>query len=265
MLIVGERINSSRKGIGEQLEARNAEFFRQLAIEQVANGADLVDVNCGTLVQGEEEALTWLVDVVQATVDKPLCLDSPNPKALAAALPRCKQRVMINSITGEKDRFEGVLPLVKEYKAQIVALCIDDSGIPDDDRKRLAVATALVDKLTTNGVPLDDIFIDPLVQPLSVNQQNGLAVIKTIAGVREKLPGVHIICGLSNVSYGLPLRKLINQAFLVLALGAGLDAVILDPMDKKMISLLQATRTLLGQDAYCRAYLQAVRQGKIEV
>lgn len=265
MLIIGERINTSRKGIAEPMAARDAAFFQDLAKQQVEAGADMVDVNCGTLIEGEPEGLAWLVETVQAAIDKPLCLDSPNPKALAAALAKCQKRAMINSITGEKDRFEGVLPLILEYKTQIVALCIDDSGIPADENKRLDVAMALVDRLTSAGVPAEDIYLDPLVQPISVNQQNGLAVTKTIRGIREKIPGVHVVCGLSNVSYGLPLRKLVNQSFLVLNLEAGLDAVILDPMDKRMMSLMYATRALLGQDAYCKNYLQAARKGIIEV
>ncbi|NLG84356.1 MAG: methyltetrahydrofolate cobalamin methyltransferase [Firmicutes bacterium] len=264
MLIIGERINTSRKAMAPAVAARDADFIRAEAKAQVEAGATLIDVNCGTFMAEEPELLAWLVETVQGAVEVPVCLDSPNPAALENALPRHKGRAMINSITAEKERWEKVLPLVLTYNTRVIALTMDDRGMPETAEERLKVAARLVENLVREGVKEDDIFIDPLVRPVSTGNQYAMVVYETIRRVREEFPRVHTVCGLSNVSFGLPARKLINQAFLVQTMAAGLDAVILDPLDKRLMSLLYAGELLLGRDEYAAGYLSAFREGKLE-
>jgi 5-methyltetrahydrofolate--homocysteine methyltransferase len=265
MLIVGELINTSRKAIKPAVETRDAAFIKEMAQKQVDAGADYVDVNCGTMVFDEEETMAWLVETVQSQVSAPLCLDSPNPKALEMGLSLVKNgQPMINSITGEKERFATILPLVLKYKAKIVGLCMDDSGMPETAADRLRIATQLVTDMVAAGVPEDDIYLDPLVHPVSTGDKAGLEVLETIHGIKQKYPKVHGICGLSNISYGLPNRKILNQAFMIQTMAMGMDGYILDPMDKAMMGFVYASQALLGQDEFCMKYLTAHRKGLYE-
>ncbi len=265
MFIVGERINTSRKAIGPAVESRDAEFIQKVAREQVEAGADFVDVNAGTLVDGEPDALAWLVETAQKAVDVPLCLDSPNPAALERALSVHRGKALINSITAEKERFAAVAPLVKKHGCSVVGLCMDDTGLPDSAATRVEIAGRLIADLGAMGIPEGDIYIDPLVRPVSTESNAALTVLETIASVRNRHREVHFICGLSNVSFGLPVRKLLNQAFLVLCMGAGLDGAILDPLDAGLMSLLRASEALLGRDDYCLRYIEAFRAGRLAV
>lgn len=264
MLIVGERINTSRKNITPAVESKDAEFIIDTARKQHEAGAGYIDVNAGTLVDREPEALLWLVKTVQGALDVPLTIDSPNPAAIKVALEAHKGQAMINSITAEKERYENILPLVKDYKTKVIALAMDDSGIPTTSEGRLKASRLLIDKLTSEGVALDDIYIDPLVYPISTGSHYGRAVLDTISAVRREYPGIHAICGLSNISHGLPVRKLLNQAFLVMCMTAGLDAAIIDPLDQRLMALVYASNALLGEDEYCAEYLAASRQGRFE-
>lgn len=265
VLIVGEKINTSRKGVGPAVKERNTDFIQELAKEQVANGADYVDVNCGTLIHEEPEALVWLVRTVQEVVDAPLCIDSPNPVAIEAALREHRGKALVNSITAEKERYDKIMPLIKEYGCSVVALCIDDEhGMPKDKDTRCIVAKNLVSKLVEDGIPVGNIHVDPLIQPISTSQDAGMMAFETISYVTKEFPGVHAICGLSNVSFGLPNRMLLNQTFLVMAMIMGLDGAILDPGNKKMMALLRAAEALLNKDDFCTNYLTAYREGKLE-
>ncbi|MGE5598318.1 MAG: methyltetrahydrofolate cobalamin methyltransferase [Bacteroidota bacterium] len=265
MLIIGERINTSRKAVAPAVGARDGDFVRGEARNQVEAGADYLDVNCGTFVQEEPELLEWLVRTVQSAADVPLCLDSPNPAALRRALAAHRGRALINSITAERDRWDKVLPLVKEYGARIIALTMDDEGMSESAEERFRVGAHLVENLTKNGVAPEDIFIDPLVRPVSTGTHYALVVYETILRIRREFPGVHTVCGLSNVSYGLPARKLVNQTFLVQAMQAGLDAAIVDPLDKRLMSLIYASELLLNRDEYAANFLSAFRQERLEL
>ena len=238
MIIVGEKINTSLKGITEAVKERNKEFIQNLAVNQSEQGANYIDVNCGTLINEEEEALPWLVEIVQEVVDKPCCIDSPNPLALEAALKVHKGTPMINSITLEKDRYEAVIKLVKEYKAKIVALAIDDNGISPESEKRVEIGCKLIENMHSEGIPYDDIYIDPLIQPISTDSNMGLVSLDTISGIKKAYPEVHFMCGLSNVSFGLPQRGLLNRTFIAMCMHAGLDGAVLDPNNKKMMSMI---------------------------
>lgn len=264
MIIVGEKINTSLKGITEAVKERNKEFIQNLAVNQSELGADYIDVNCGTLINEEEEALPWLVTVVQEVVDKPCCIDSPNPLALEAALKVHKGTPMINSITLEKDRYEAVIKLVKEYKAKIVALAIDDKGISPESEKRIEIGCKLIEDMHSEGVPYDDMFIDPLIQPISTDSNMGLVSLDTISGIKKAYPEVHFMCGLSNVSFGLPNRGLLNRTFIAMCMHAGLDGAVLDPNNKKMMSMIIAGEALLNKDRFTKKYLKAHRKGLLE-
>lgn len=269
MLIVGERINTSRKVKGEPVienavKGRDAEFCVDLARKQVEAGAHYVDVNAGTLLEGEPDAVEWLVETIQGAIDVPLAIDTPNPVAIERALKVHKGQAMINSITAEKDRYGSLLPLVKQYEAKVIALSMGDAGIPTDAEGRIAVARELVGNLLAEGVKPDNIYVDPLVYPIATGSTYGLAVLETIRLVKAEFPDVHISAGVSNVSHGLPSRKFLNQAFTVMCMTAGLDAAIIDPLDKQLMALIYASEALTGRDEYCAEYLTAAREGRFE-
>jgi len=263
MIIVGERINSSRAPIARALEAKDAAFIQREAALQVAAGADYVDVNAGALAKDEAAYLEWLVAVVQEAVDKPLCIDTPDPRAMAPALKRHRGKALVNSITAERERYQTVLPLVKGYRCGVIALCLSEAGMPGTTDEGVAIASRLIDALTSEGVPLGDIYIDPLVRPISVSYKAASVALETISQVMARYPGVHTICGLSNVSFGLPGRRLLNRAFAVLARQQGLDAAILDPCDRELMACLVAAEAMLGGDDYCMNYIRAYRTGKL--
>jgi 5-methyltetrahydrofolate--homocysteine methyltransferase len=267
MLIIGERINTSRKEVSPAVAARESSFVRTLARNQMEAGAAYIDLNCGTLGEQEPEGLEWLVTTVQAEVDAPLALDSPNPDAIRRAMrvyDAKSGRPMINSITAERDRYERILPLVLEYRAKVIALSMDDSGIRADSSERFNVAKELAARLLDAGVPADDIYLDPLTFPIGTGSETGLAMLGVIERLSQDLPGIHIIAGISNVSHGLPSRKLLNQAMTMLAMGRGLDAAIIDPLDRGLMALIAAAEALLGRDQYCRNYISLARQGRFK-
>ncbi|AOT68892.1 methyltetrahydrofolate cobalamin methyltransferase [Geosporobacter ferrireducens] len=265
MIIVGEKINTSLKGVTEAVINRDEKFIQELAKVQADGGADYIDVNCGTLINEEEVALPWLVRTVQQVVDLPCCIDSPNPKALEAALKVHKGKALINSITNENERFTQIGPLIGNYEAAIVALVIDDAfGMPKDADTRVQVGKELIEKLKIMGIRESDIFIDPLIQPISSSGEMGNIALDTILGIKESFQEVHFMCGLSNISYGLPKRGLLNATFLSLCMMAGLDGAILDPGNKRMMAMIYATEALLNKDKFAKKYLKAFRKGSLE-
>ena len=264
MLVVGERINSSRKAIESAIRDQDAEFIRREAKDQVEAGAHVIDVNTATLMEEEVEFLKWAVQLIRDSVDIPICIDSPNPVAMAEVLPLCKGKAMINSITAEAEQYARLIPLIQGHKPNVVGLCMDDRGMPDTAEDRIRIASALIGKLTNDGVSIEDIYIDPVVTPVSTDTRYGMAVLDAVEAIMKEFPGVHTVCGLSNVSYGLPHRKQVNQMFLVMAMTRGLDAVILDPCDKRIMANLITTMTLLGKDEFCTNYLKAFREGKFD-
>jgi 5-methyltetrahydrofolate--homocysteine methyltransferase len=265
MLIVGERINTTRKAMSEAVAGRRAEPVKEEAARQIEAGADTLDVNCGTVpAETEPETLAWLVEIVQAACDLPLCIDSPNPKALAAGLSVHRGKAMINSISGEKARYEQVLPLVKQYGASVVALGVDDRGIPEGRDRATEVASGLVSALLAEGVAADDIYFDPLVRSVATSQTAALESLALMRDLGVRFPGLHFISGLSNASYGLPERRHLNRAFAVLSIAAGLDAVIMDPLDATLVALIYATEVLANQDRFCMRYIDAFHRGRLK-
>ena len=266
MIIVGERINSTRKPIQPAMAARDEAFLLREAKEQWGAGSHYLDVNTATLLEGEAECMTWLVELIQAAIPGALVsIDSPSAPALEAGLRAHRGQAMLNSITGEKKRIEELLPLVREHRPRVIALTMDDGGLHRDAQKRFEIGAMLIERLAGAGIPAGDIFVDPLVFPVSAEEDAGGIALDIMDKLRAAYPGVHTICGLSNVSYGLPVRKLVNQVYMIMAMARGLDAVILDPLDQRMMAQVQTARLLLGQDPGCKGYLTAYREGRLNL
>ena len=263
MIVVGEKINTSRKSVEEAVEKRDAAFISGLAREQAEAGADFIDVNAGTFPDREVDSLCWLVETVQSEIDLPLSLDSPNPEALAAALKRHRGEPMINSISLEPERFESLLPVIASRPCSVVALCMGETSMPTTAEERVEAGSELIRRLTDHGVPLERIFVDPLIQPVSVDTGMGIAALESIGRIMSDFPGVNTICGLSNISFGLPLRRLINRNFLALGMSYGLSAAILDLTDKQLMATLRSADMLLGRDEYCERFIDGYRDGSI--
>ncbi len=265
MMIIGELINASRKDIGAAIKNQDSEFIKKIAREECEAGADFIDVNAGIFVDREPEYLKWLVMTVQQSVDAPCALDSPNPKAIQEALTIHKGIPMINSISLEIERFEKLIPLIAGTDFKVVALCMSDEGMPETTEQRLSIADKLINKLTARNIPIENIYLDPLVQPISTNTAFGIEFLEAIEKISETFKGAHTICGLSNISYGLPARKLMNQVFAIMAITKGLDSLILNPLDRKMMANITIAETLLGKDEFCMKYLKSYRSGLFDV
>ncbi len=264
MIIIGELINASRKAIKAAIEAGDADTIKKVAIDQAQAGADYIDVNAGIFVGKESQYLKWLVEIVQEATDKPCAIDSPDPVAVEAALAAHDRVAMINSISLEKERYEALLPIVAGTDLKIIALCMSDDGMPQTVDDRMKIADKLVNGLVQSNVRIENIFVDPLVQPVSVDGRFGLEFINSIEKIRETFPGIHTACGLSNISYGLPGRKYLNRAFMIQAIAKGLDGAIINPMDQGMIASILMGEVLAGKDDFCMNYLKGFRAGIIE-
>ncbi|HBD08756.1 MAG TPA: methyltetrahydrofolate--corrinoid methyltransferase [Syntrophobacteraceae bacterium] len=267
MEIMGEKINTSRKSVAAAVQDRDAAFIQDLARRQMEAGATYLDVNSGLALHPEEEAadFAWLVPLIQGVDDLPLCIDSARVQAIETALQLHQGRAMLNSVSGDPAQLEAILPLAKQHRCKLIALTSSkEKGIPATSADRVEIAQKIAQEAAGHGIPLEDIYFDPFVLTLSTDQQNGLVFLETLREIKRVLPGAKTVSGLSNISFGLPKRRLINQVFLVLAVGSGMDAAILDPTDKEMMAMLRATETLLGKDPYCVQYLKAFRAGRFE-
>lgn len=265
MIIVGELINASRKAIGAFMEAKDAEALKKIAVDQDQAGATFIDCNVGIFVDDEPEYMKWGVELIQEVSDKPIALDSPNPAAIEAGLAVCKTTPMLNSITMEKEKWDRLSPVVANNPdMKVVALCMGDGGMPETCEERMAIADKIINGLLQKGSKLDNIYVDPLVQPVGTNHTFGIEFLKAVKGIAEAFPGVHLMCGLSNISFGLPNRSYINRIFMAQCIFAGLDGAIINPMDKGMMGAIAAGEALVGKDRSCGRYLKAFRKGIIE-
>jgi len=263
MIIVGEKINTSRKMVEEAVSKSDASFIGELAGAQAAAGATYIDVNAGTFLEQEADRLCWLVETVQKAVDLPLSLDSASPGALAAAMKIHKGEPLINSISLEESRLDALLPVITAQPCSVVALCMGKTAMPTTTEERVQVGSELIEILRASGFPLDKIYVDPLVQPVSVDIKMGIATLDAIGKIMGDFPGVNTICGLSNISYGLPERRLINRNYLALGMSYGLSAVIMDPTDRQLMNTLLTVEMLLGRDEYCGNFIDAYQNGQI--
>jgi 5-methyltetrahydrofolate corrinoid/iron sulfur protein methyltransferase len=264
MIIIGELINASRKAIKAAIEGRDAAAIQKVAKDQDEAGADFIDVNAGIFVGQEPEYLTWLVQTVQQVTDKPCAIDSPDPAAIEAALAVHQGTPMINSISLEKERYEKLMPIIAGTDLKVIALCMSDAGMPKTVDDRMKIADEMVNGLLKNNIKLENIFVDPLVQPLSVDDTFGVEFINAIEKIVTTFKGVHTACGLSNISYGLPVRKFMNQTFMTMAIAKGLDGAIINPLDRRMMANIIAAEALAGRDNFCVNYLKAFRAGLFE-
>jgi 5-methyltetrahydrofolate--homocysteine methyltransferase len=268
MIIIGEKINGTRSSVGEAVRNRDALFIKNLARSQVEAGADYLDLNAGTLPAREPEDLVWLTELAhEAAPGTVLCLDSANPEALSAGLSRAASfnpgKIMVNSLSGEKKRVEGVLPLAANYGTELIILALDDSGVPETAGERLAIARRLIGMCRSEGLPDENLYVDPLVMTISAGDGAGTTSLETIRAVKEEFPRVRIVCGHSNISFGLPLRSVVNQAFMALTIQAGLDAAITDPENRDLRAMTLAAEAVLGRDRLCQRFARAFRTKRI--
>ncbi|MBC8178380.1 MAG: dihydropteroate synthase [Desulfobacteraceae bacterium] len=263
MIIIGEKINGTRETVGKAIKDRNTEMIEALAMAQVEGGAEYLDVNAGTHPHEEPQDMAWLVETIQSVTKTRLCLDSTNPQALLKGIQSAERLPMINSVSGERIRVEGVLPIACEHGTDLVLLALDDNGIPETTSERLDIVGRLVSMAREGGLRDDQLFVDPLITTIATQADSGGIAIETIREIRAQFPQVHIICGLSNISFGQPSRTLINQAFAALAIEAGLDSAIMDPADQGLRNIIYSTELVLGADPDCLRYNQAHRSGVI--
>jgi len=257
-VLIGERINpAGKKKLAEALKAGDLEIVRREALSQAEAGADILDVGVGTFGVDEVSLLPQAVQAVIATVDIPLCLDSANPRALEAALKVCKGKPIINSVTGEERSLAKVLPLVKEYGAAVIGLVQDEEGIPKNAERRVAVARKVVERAEATGIAREDVILDCLAFAVGADPGSGPAVIEAIRKIKAEL-GVNLTLGASNVSFGLPDRTLLNNAFVVMAVAAGVTCLIVDVAQVR--PAVVAADLILGRDKHARRYIEAYRQ-----
>lgn len=263
MIIIGEKINGTIPVVKDAIERRDADFIADRAVKQVEAGADYIDVCASTSPDKEIEALRWLMDVVQNVTDVPLCVDSPDPRVIEACLPYAQKPGLINSISGEGDKCDVLLPLMKDTQWGVVGLTCDNDGIPKDVARKLAITRDMVERAAAYGVSVDRMYIDPCVMALSAENAAMLNLTEEIKAILAAFPGIHVLGAISNISFGVPARKLMNTNAMTLAISAGMDAAVMDPTNRDMMGTIYATEALLGRDRLCRNYSKAFRKGKI--
>jgi 5-methyltetrahydrofolate--homocysteine methyltransferase len=258
-VVIGERINpTGRKLLAEEMRAGDFSRVERDAVAQVEAGASVLDVNAGIPMADEPAILARAIVMIQALVDVPLAIDSSIVEALAAGLAVYRGKPLVNSVTGEEDRLERVLPLVRKYGAAVVAISNDDTGISEDPDVRFAVARKIVERAADHGIPREDVLVDPLVMPIGALPLAGRQVFAIVRRLREEL-GVNTTCGASNVSFGLPHREGINGPFLAMAIASGLTSAITNPLASGVRQAVMAADVLMGNDPECGRWIRANR------
>ena len=265
MIIIGEKINATRKSVAAAITARDDRHIIQLATEQATAGADYLDVNGGAPRPAEEvKNIEWLIDLVQANTDVPLCIDSANPEAMAAGLARATAKPIVNSVSLEAERLAEFLPIVERHECMVIALCMAEEGMPEGVEQRVERAGKLLEHLTAAGKRPEEIIADPCFVPASAQPESARHVCDAIAEIRKRFGGVHAGGGLTNVSYGLPGRRFVNLAMLATAVYHGMDAAIIDPCAPGMVAAARAGEVLSGADEWCANYIAAYREGRLQ-
>jgi 5-methyltetrahydrofolate--homocysteine methyltransferase len=261
MIIIGEKLNGAIKSVAEAIQKRDGEFVRNLATRQLDSRADYLDI-CSGVPVGDAEVLKWMIDLIQADhPDVRFSLDSPNPDSIIACIPLCKNPGMINSVSLEGNKIDKIFSAVADKKGwKIVALLLDDTGIPDDVDKRMDNFHRIVKKAEEYKISMDRLYFDPMVFTVGTSPDSFLNFIGASKKIREEYPDAHIVSGLSNISFGLPYRKALNHAFLIGAMMFGMDSAIMDPLNRDMLGGVYAAEALLGIDEYCIEYLSAYRE-----
>ncbi|MCL6449891.1 MAG: methyltetrahydrofolate cobalamin methyltransferase [Acetobacteraceae bacterium] len=261
MILVGERINGMFRDVGRAIASVDPHPIQEWAQRQEAAGADYLDLNCGPAAEDPIKAMRWLVDTVQAVSSLPLCLDSTNYDVIEAGLERCKRPALINSCPAERPKIERVFPMAKRFGAKVIGLTMDKKGIPKDADSRTALAMEIVAAADEFGVPLEDLWIDPLILPVNVAQDHVVEVLETIRRVKTlSSPPPKTVVGLSNVSQKTVNRSLLDRTFMVMAMAAGLDGAICNVCDEELMNSVATARILLNQDVYADSYLKVFRK-----
>ena len=259
-VVIGERINpTGRKLLAEEMKAGNLDRVVKDAIAQVEAGAQMLDVNAGVPLADEPGILAESIQLVQSVTDVPLCIDSSIIEALEAGLSVYQGKALLNSVTGEEERLEIILPMVKKHGAAVIGISNDDSGISEDINVRYEVAKKIVERAIDHGIPKEDVVIDPLVMPIGAINQAGKQVLELVKRLREELK-VNTTCGASNLSFGLPNRHGLNATFLPMAISSGMPCAITNPMDKEIMQAVRGANVIIGQDPECNAWIKQYRE-----
>jgi 5-methyltetrahydrofolate--homocysteine methyltransferase len=260
MIIIAEKINGSIPSTSKAIDEKDEEFIRELARKQDEYGATFIDC-CASRNVGELELQEWLIGLIQEETDLPIAIDSPDPQVCIDAMKFCKRPGLINSVSGEGNKMEIVFPVIADTKWGVVALLSDDNGIPSDVDGRMKVFNDIMAKAKEYNIDPSRIYIDPLVESLGTSPEALETFCETTKLIKEAYPTIHVIGAVSNISFGLPVRKMINIPFMILAMNAGMDGGILDPTSRDLCGMLHATEALFGEDDYCMEYLEAYRDG----
>jgi 5-methyltetrahydrofolate--homocysteine methyltransferase len=261
-VVIGERINpTGRKVVLKALQEGNFDMVRQDALAQVEAGAAVLDVNAGVPGADEVKLLSQVMQEVIAVVDVPLCIDTANPQALEAALKLYEGKALINSTNGEEKSLSAVLPIVKEYGAAVIGLCMDDDGIPGTPEERTAVADKIINRASKLGIPIDDVIIDPLAMSMGADHKAGRITLETVRLVVREF-GVNVTMGASNISFGLPDRKYVNSAFMAMSIQAGMTCPITNPLVTEVRTAVLAADLALGKDEYGMRWIKDYRKRK---
>ena len=261
MIIIGEKINGAIPSVAEAIKNTDADFIRNLAKAQADAGADFIDVCASTDVSVELKTMKWLINLVQEVTDTPIAVDSPSAEVCAKAIEYCKKPGLVNSVSMEGNKIEVVFPVIADTPWQCAALLCDDTGIPKSGEQRLEVFAAIMEKARAYKIDPSRLHIDPLVEMLCTSEDGINVILDVIRKIKAQYPDIHVTGGASNISFNLPARKFVNQAFLVLAMSAGMDSAIINPLHKHMMGLIYATEALMGRDEYCMAYINGYREG----
>ena len=257
--IIGERINpTGRKALAREMAADNYDRVVSDALAQVAAGAHMLDVNAGIPLADEPAIMAKAIKLVQSVVDVPISIDSSVVDALISGLEAYEGKPLVNSVTGEDERLEAVLPYIKKYGAAVIGISNDETGISEDPDVRFSIAKKIVERAMDHGIPKEDVIIDPLVMPVGAIRYAGRQAFKIIHRVQTEL-GVNTSCGASNVSFGLPSRKPLNAAFLAMAISAGLTSAITNPIEVEIMQMIKAADVMMGHDENCAAWITTVR------
>jgi 5-methyltetrahydrofolate--homocysteine methyltransferase len=258
-VIIGERINpTGRKLLAEEMKAGNLERVRDDALSQVAAGAQMLDVNAGVPLADEPKILADSIKLIQGITDVPLCIDSSIVEALKRGLEAYEGKALLNSVTGEEERLETVLPLVKKFGCAVIGISNDDSGISEDINVRFDVARKIVERAMDHGIPKEDVIIDPLVMPVGAINDAGRQVLELIKKLQNEL-GVNTTCGASNLSFGLPNRHGLNTAFIAMAIASGMPCAITNPLEKEIMQSVKGANVVMGHDPECSDWIMSFR------
>ncbi len=261
MFIIGELINGMYQNIGKAIQAKDKSVIQKCALKQVEAGADALDVNCGPASKDPISDIQWLVETIQEVTSKPLSVDSSKPKVIESGLKVAKFKAIINSTTADPEKLEVLVPLAKKYNAKIIGLTISQKGIPQNKDQRLELAATIVASCAEQEFPIEDLYIDPVVLPVNVAQAQMRDILESISEFKIiSEPQPKTIVGLSNVSQATKCRSLINRTFLTMAVAFGLDAAILDPLDKELMDALITAELILNKQIYCDSFLDAYRK-----